>query len=305
MERFKPLGARDLFGILLPGVILVLISAYALSGIVVLLQLPIGDLLAQEFLLTAILFVVAYLVGSILRLVAADDVDKKSSQYLLQAWRKKHEAALPGYPAEFEKEKAELAKGNDVTADISSGFDDWLWRSDDFPYVAWQTRLWRSHGFGDILNFFQENYKASMWSEHSTSKVFFNHCKLVVIDSERVLADEVNRAEGLTRFLAGTVTAAHLSIRFLWIVFTLALVMVALASASRLGIISSLLLDWKFPIFYVVFSLFLILVLQWIRHSIIRRFRHVRQKEAEVVYEAFYLCEKRRAEERAKKEQAI
>ena len=110
MDRLRPLGRRDIFGILLPGTILVFIGAYVLSGVLALMQLPVGDLLEHEFLLTAMLFVVAYLFGSLLRLFAADDVDKKSSEYLLKAWRKKHLAKIKqGCLSDFHEKTVELS----------------------------------------------------------------------------------------------------------------------------------------------------------------------------------------------------
>ena len=88
MDSLKSLGKKDIFGIILPGTILVLISAYGFWGVLELLQLPVGDLLKYEFLLTIILFVTAYLIGSLLRLFAADDIDKESSKYALKDWSK-------------------------------------------------------------------------------------------------------------------------------------------------------------------------------------------------------------------------
>lgn len=53
--------------------------------------LPVGSLLQQQFLLSVVLIVVAYLLGSLLRSFAADDVDRKSGDYQFGAWREKRQ----------------------------------------------------------------------------------------------------------------------------------------------------------------------------------------------------------------------
>ncbi|MBM4466230.1 MAG: hypothetical protein FJ014_11870 [Chloroflexi bacterium] len=181
MEQFQPLGKRDIFGILLPGTILVFASTYIIFGVLVVLGLKswVKSLLGQELLLAVVLFVTAYLVGSLLRLYAADEVDNESGERLQEAWRKECEVKNISHPMpEFERYRIELAKGNDVS-DIPAGFDAWLWRVDEFPYPAWQNRKWQAHGLCEVLDFFRDNYKSSMWSENRTSpKTFFNYCKL-------------------------------------------------------------------------------------------------------------------------------
>lgn len=307
MEQLRPLGRRDIFGILLPGAILVFIGAYVLFGVLVLLDSPVQDLLRHEFLLTAVLLVAAYLVGSLLRLFAADDVDKKSSKYLLKEWYKEHQARNKhGFMSNFEKYKAQLMKGGDVS-DVPDGFDEWLWRTDEFPYPAWQNRMWRSHGFHEALNFFQDNYKTSMWSENRASpKSFFNYCKLVIIGGGGPLADEVNMAEGLTRFFAGTVAALRLSTWVLGVALIAQLFLVAAPMfAPRWGIGLAFPADaeeWTFQGFYFVFTIALILASQWVCRLIVKRFRHLRLKETETVYHAFYLHSVHHPNEAAKRD---
>lgn len=304
MDQLKPLGRRDIFGILLPGTILVFIGAYVLFGVLVLLRLPVKDLLEQEFLLAAILFVTAYLVGSLLRLYAADAVDNESRERFRKAWRKKN-MSYPTQEQEFENLKAKLAKGSDVS-DVPDGFDVWLLRADKFPYHAWMNRMWRSHGFREVLSFFQDNYKTSMWSENITSrKAFFNYCKLVIIGGGGALAEEVNMAESLTRFFAGTVTALRLSTWLLGVALIGQLLLVAaLIFAPRWGI-KLILAGWEFQGFYFVFSLALIFVLQWMGRQIVNRFWRVREKEVGTVYHAFYLHSVSHPDVTAKRDQAV
>jgi len=299
------LGRRDIFGIILPGTILVFIGAYALFGVLVLLQLPVKDLIGQQFLLSAVLFVAAYLLGSLLRTFAADDVDSQSGERFQEVWRKECEAKNISYSMpEFEWCMAELAKGNDVS-DIPDEFDDWLWRVDKFPYPAWQNRKWQAHGLREVLDFFRDNYRSSMWSGNKASpKSFFNYCKLAIAESGGALADEVNTAEGLTRFSAGTVAAFRLST---WLLFaalvTQVLLVAAWILAPRWGI-ELILAGWKLQGFFFVFTIALIFTVQWICRLIVKGFRHVRQKEAGIVYHAFYLHSVRQADETARRERA-
>jgi hypothetical protein len=306
MDIFKPLGKRDIFGIILPGAILIIAGAYSIFGILKLLRLWDGALLGQQFLLSILFLVAAYLTGNLLRLSAADEVDKMSSDYLVEVWNKKHQAKIEnGEMPDFEKCKTELAKGGDVS-NVPSGFDNWLSGVEKFPYPALQNRIWQAHGPREVLEFFRSNYKASMWSESSTStKSFFNHCKLVVIGKGGPLADEVNMAEGLTRFFAGTVTAFRLSIRLLGATLIIQwLLIAALIFAPRLGIGSIFRLnaqEWIFQGFFLVFTLALIFISRWICQVIRKRFRRIRQKEAETVYHAFYLYSTNYAEETRRK----
>jgi hypothetical protein len=185
----KSLGRRDIFGILLPGTIPVLIGAYALFAALAAFQLSTEDFLEHEFLVTAILFISAYLVGSLLRLFAADEVDRQSSEHRLKAWQKKYEGSVPeNYESDFKEKMTKLLQGEDVS-DIPAGFDHWLWLVDEFPYIAWHNRFWRSDGFQEVLDFFQQNYKTKMWAQSKASpKSFFNYCKLAIIDGGGTLA---------------------------------------------------------------------------------------------------------------------
>jgi hypothetical protein len=290
MDQLKPLGRRDIFGILLPGAILVFIAAYILFGLLVLLQLPASGLLGHEFLVTAILFVVSYLMGSLLRLFAADDVDRRSSNYLVKAWHRERRArnlstSMPG----FERYRAKLASGDDVPNVLPDGFDEWLFCVDEFPYPAWQNRKWQADGPREMLEFFRDKYRACIWSEvRASPKDFLNHCKLVVIGHGGPLADEINIAEGLTRFFAGTMVALRLSTWWLGMALLAAALLLVPGWADRLSVSK----DLRIQGLYFVFTVALWLAIRWMCRHIVKRFRRVRAKEAMTVYHAFYLCSK-------------
>lgn len=294
MDSFKSLGKRDIFGILLPGMIPILISAYSIWGMLVLLHLTAKNLLKYEILLAVVFFITAYLVGSLLRLFAADDIDRESSKYLLKDWSKNYlKKAGSNYLEKFETFKTELAKGEKV-ADDPAGFDQWLWRADVFPYTAWQNRFWYTNGFDEVRDFYREKYHDSMWPKKKISpKSFFNYCKLVLIGSNGTLADEANAAEGLTRFFAGTVAAFRLSIWMLGLTLSIQAVIIATVKLGpRWGMVWAIPVDWQFQISYEALTLVLIFILQQMCRLIVKKFRHLRQKEAETVFHAFYLCSK-------------
>ncbi len=291
MDLFKPLGKRDIFGIILPGTIVVFAVAYLLFGVLVVLQLPVAGLLSQQFLLSIAFFVSAYLVGNLLRMFAADDADEESSKYLETEWRKKHPDKAKGLNmVAYNQCWAALAKGEDVS-DIPDGFDDWLWRVERFPYPAGQSRKWQAHNFREPLDFFREHYKASMWSENQTDpKNFFHYCKLYVINGGGELADEVNMEESFIRFFAGTWVAFRISIWLLRIAWGIQLLFACvLILVSTWGITVPFPAQWTFQGFYLVLTPALDFSVNQMRRLIVKRFRRIRRRETETVYYAFYI----------------
>ena len=116
MDLFGLLRKMDLFGIVLPGTIVVFVVAYLLFGVLSVLQMPVEDLLNQQFLLSIVFFVFAYLMGSLLRMFAADDADEASSKYLEAKWRKEHPDKTKGANmAAYKKCWTALAKGEDIS----------------------------------------------------------------------------------------------------------------------------------------------------------------------------------------------
>lgn len=314
MSQFRPLGRRDIFGILLPGTIVVFVGVYALFGMLTLLRLPVKDLLEQQFLLALVLFVSAYLVGSLLRMYAADFVDKRSSERLMKEWRKKHRMIIESscmsdstersaepagrgsdYLSKFEECREALAMGGDPPHILGECedkiFRDWLHRADKFPYHAWLHKVWRPHGFCGVLDFFQDHYKTTMWSKGRTSRIsFFNYCKLVVIGGGGALADEVVKAEGLTRFFAGTVIALRISAGLLVASLIAQLLsVIALALVPQRGSGLALRVQWTSQSLYLALTLVFVFVLVWIRRKILERFRYIRLREVETVYHAFHI----------------
>ncbi len=247
----KSLGRRDIFGILLPGVIVVSVSVYVLSGLLGKLPWPDDASTGLDLLLSVFLFVASYLAGSLLRLRSIIDVDEKAGNYLGKKWREECRKAgltnsiIDDLKREFQAIKAELVQGGKVEASdvpprlgsvwgkakamyrgqdgiefgdwLLKKFDEWIWGTDEFPYPAWLNRLWQSGDFCTISDFFSNNPKTSIWLGKSDGsdvwrrKDFFNYCKMAVIRHGGQMADEVRAYEGLVRFFAGTVVALQLA----------------------------------------------------------------------------------------------
>jgi hypothetical protein len=314
MNELRLLGRRDLFGILLPGTIVIFVVAYSLFGALKWFGLPVPiALLKQQFLMSFLIFVAAYLVGSILRLYAADDVDEEASKSQMKTWWAKLNSTDKGsifeelLPVKKNKPKSlqavlrqelqkrvqgiqkELSRGTEVTS-FPIMFDAWCWRVEEFPYPVWQYRKWIAHGLREIFDFYWNNHRDSIWSAESASpKSFFNFCKLVVIRKRGGLAEEIDIAEGLTRFFAGTALALKVAFGILFVSFVLFLSWSVFVESPIVDLGNR---NGRFRFLYlvttVVFGSALLLIYRWI----VKRFRQVRLKEAGMVYNAFYLISK-------------
>jgi hypothetical protein len=279
---------RVILGILLPGAILVLVFGYVCLWVLLSLDLGtwIKTLLQQEFLLIIVLFVAVYLAGSLLRLDTADRVDERSQKRFVGRWSRKHRAT-----PDFVDCRAKLASGH-IVPEVPQGFDEWLCVVDRFPYPAWQNRKWQVHGPREVLEFFrQDRYRDSMWAQGEASpKSFFNYCKLAVTSGNSPLTDEIDAAEGLTRFYAGTVAALRISAALLPLVLAFQLLHIAglwfvRDRVAGLGLST----DLRVHVGCVLFTLAAMAVSWLVCSQIIGRFRRVRAKEAGIVYHAFYL----------------
>jgi hypothetical protein len=293
MDIFK-LGARDIFGIVLPGAVLLFVIIYAFWSLPATLGVPALDvslLKDQGLLLSIVFFVASYVLGYLLRLGTADQVDEKSSECRLKEWRRRKEnQALEEH---FKQLLDQMRRGEDVS-DISTEFDDWLWRAEPFPYPVWYLRRVAFSYPPEIREFFNQ-YKRFMGlvpdSLPSVGKQFFSYCKLAISQEDSVLREEINAAEGNTRFLAGTYSALRLS---LWIFVTLlAFQLIAVAVLHIRGISVADLV--RSHLASLILSTFLLIAGSRVAQVHIKRhFRGLRLREAGIVYDAFHLvCRKK------------
>jgi hypothetical protein len=296
MDLFK-LGLRNVLGITLPGAMLLLVVGYAFFSILLFLGLPLTWLLwgkNQQILILSAIFLMSYNLGALLRLNSADDVDRKSSRQLTGVYLRKRNRKNPKKLTEkhldkmLEAEREAMKSGLHTVPD--KGFDRWIWHKEPFPYPLWQFRKFRLYHPEEVYRFFQ-GYRACMLGSlelGGRGKEFFNYCKLVVYHSSRgldePLLDEIHFAEATVRFYAGTYTALRVS---MFLLIPLLLVEAGLV-ANRVAegtSLASLRPEWLHLGITIVF-----LVVSWrMERTILRRFRTLRLKEVDTVYDAFYL----------------
>jgi hypothetical protein len=288
MDIFK-LGVRDIFGIVLPGAVLLFVIIYVFWTLPVTLGLPALDvslLKDQGFLLSIAFFVASYLLGHLLRLGTVSQVDEESSECCLKEWRRRKEnQALEEH---LKKLLDQMRRGEDIS-DIPTEFDHWVWRAEPFPYPVWYLRKAAFSYPHEVREFFNQ-YKHCMGlvpdSLWIAGRQFFNYCKMMISKEDSVLREEINAAEGDTRFLVGTYRALKSS---LWIFATLlAFQLIAMAVLHLRGTpVADLALSHLASL--ILSTLLLIAGSRAAQIHIKRQFRGIRLREVDIVYDAFYL----------------
>lgn len=347
MDLFK-FGLRSVLGMTMPGAILVLVFLYTLFSVMFSLNHPLAFVSQgkdQQFLILATLFLASYVLGSLMRLNAADSVDEKSAKYCLnkyykekaslnrkpvktlarglarpfQAWKWTRKAwkwtrrrgRKPGleltywnrfapifipkliyryFSAQslnrrFKKVKMQPHGGASKNTELLEDSDAWIWMKEEFPYPIWQFRKLHRYHPNEVFRFF-ESYAPCMGIGHGwQGKEFFNYCKMVIYHASRQLGDavveEVHLAEALVRFYAGTYYGLWISLYML------------VASSITQGIVL-LRQEWEpstpiFKILNLVVTIFLVAAVYLSQDMIVQRFRTLRLKEVDTVYDAFYL----------------
>lgn len=292
MNVFK-LGLRNIIGITFPGAILIIAALYVLISFCYLLNIPLeflNILTSQQLILFVILFVISYIIGSILRLESADNLDDKSSEYMIEEYFNEPPGDFTSKEKLYEIRK-KLLNGNNFIS-VPPFFDKWIWRVEKFPYTLWELRKFKIYHPPEVSNFFK-SYESCFGigsKVHDTGrkgKEFFNYCKMVITHSCKDLGDslkeEVYLAEAMTRFYAGTYVAANISFYFILVLSVALFLSLAL---EYFGIID--------PVQYYathnfIFSLFLVTLFTLVNKNIAKRFRKLRLKEVDTVYDAFYL----------------
>ena len=137
MDFFK-LGARNIFGIVLPGTVLLFVIIYVFWSLLTTLGLPppldVSLLKDQELLLSIVFLVASYVLGYLLRLGTTNPVDKESSECRLKEWRRQKENQT--FEEHFKQLLAQMRRGEDVSY-IPTEFDHGVWRAEPFPYPVW------------------------------------------------------------------------------------------------------------------------------------------------------------------------
>jgi mannose-6-phosphate isomerase-like protein (cupin superfamily) len=282
MDPLK-LGFRNLLGITVPGALLVLALIYC----VISMTAPLGwpniarDMLKEQGILAiTVFFIISYVFGSLIRLRAADSVDRKSTA----RFRSKY----PDNPETLSKPESDEERLHKMLESIASGRDegpwrkdliDWVYSHDEFPYPVWEFMKFRLYHPHEMFKFYQ-SYRNCFGTKERRAKEFFNYCKMVVYSISRSkgdgLADEIQAAEGYTRFYAGSYHAFWLA----------AYALVICDVAQWLEVLNK-----KTSMPHAVATLVLAFVAAAMARTVIAggRFRLFRLKEVDMVFDAFYL----------------
>jgi len=342
MDLFK-LGLRSILGITMPGTILVLVFLYTLFSIIYALNQPL-DIFSwskdHQPLILVILFLVSYLLGSLMRLNASDNVDKKSADHfrehskdsdlskekvykvykiykvykkLAGRFRKYNKDNDPSKEGDdkFEKVKKQLHAHIEDDSEMSKPlkdalkdalpkedlkkFDEWICKNEDFPYPVWQFRKFELYHPRDVLKFFEKYRRCMGTGSGGTRKEFFNYCKMAIYHASRQLGDavveEVHFAEAMVRFYAGTYYALRISF---WMLLALSMLQVIFffifkVNSEKQPALAISMAVTPMKIISMGVTAILIVAVFKMKQMIVARFRTLRLKEVDTVYDAFYL----------------
>ena len=207
------LGIRNLLGVLLPGALLLLVLL-ACFGLLLpdVRPLMAGALTDKAAIVVAAAFLVSYVIGSVIRLYAADTVDRLSARLISSGVGPFDDK--PGTVKEqLERLLAEVTNPN-VQCPPARDLARWAWKHDEFPYPVWECMKFRLYHPPEMFAFY-EPYRNCFATGDRRGKEFFNYCKAVIFNANEgkrhALAEEVQAAEANVRFFAGTFWSVALS----------------------------------------------------------------------------------------------
>ena len=207
------LGLRNLLGELLPGaVLLIALAAFLALAFPVTQPFLVGALSNNTAVVAASILLASYIIGSVIRLYAADTVDKISA--FLAGPGKNPLKGKDGTVADHLDEL--LARATNPNASLAPSRKEakWIWTHDRFPYPVWEVMKIRLYHPPEMFAFFMQ-YRNCFATRERRGKEFFNYCKTVIYSANEgkrhALADEVQIAEARVRFFAGTFWSLTLS----------------------------------------------------------------------------------------------
>jgi len=311
MDFFK-IGLRNILGISIPGVIVVFIFLYSLLVLSTFFNVNIDTAFFKDatVLITVVIFIFSYLFGSIFRLSSADAIDEKSRKHKIMSNSKAIQELIDNYYDDKDELTVEnenkfqgrkLANNdfktinhelhninNDLKILCETNSSHWhskcesldkvLYFIDIFPYPILEYYKFETKHPDGFFPFYNKYRKQIL----NDSKNFFNLCKTSIYASDfSSLKEEVDNAEAFSRFLAGTYFALKYSIIILIITSTIQIASVFIKDFSQIFQVNN--------IFNIALPILLILIFNACLKLIIKRFRNIRLKEVDTVFDAFYL----------------
>lgn len=249
------------------------------------------------------------------RAFAARLIDRKNYKNRLTAWTRLERRVFSASHIDFSKPRSNLGKiylkfrellgkenlDLDRKNDFRYAFDRWIWRIERFPYPIWQFRRFRLFHERELFAFYDE-YKDCMADIRGIGeKEFFNYCKTAIVHGSMQqgvnLKDEIHNEEATVRFFAGLFFAIRYSL--LLIFASLAIHAYSWISYDNPVITSAYIKISQIPresiFLHFSIALFLVFAFLYLKHQIVRRFRTLRMREVDTVYNAFYLINQKRS----------
>lgn len=318
MELLRDL-IRDLVGIIFPGSLIVIFTIWLLWGVF----LPFNTSLdsspvslitsANNFAVLFALLIFSYVAGQLLRIRQLNDVERKATERsrkdkdIRQAvlgigkimnWQDDENAKTP--EAIFEKVRLELNEefsGEEPPLQRSQleaiyrGIRDW----EEFPYpytLRIRSKLWHPPAYFQFFRKYDEQ-------KINTNTTFFNYCKSVAYEYSPSFKEELIRQEALVRLLAGIYYALKFgfwAITPVIAVHFFNLIIKGIFAPESLIYDSSGTLNLHFSVEIVIISTLSLIAFGFARADILKRIRRTRLKEANMAFDAFYICSIRNKE---------
>jgi hypothetical protein len=299
---------RNLFGIVLPGAILLLVLSYVFFTTTSALgwsPFDISWMTNGQSLTLIVLFLLSYLLGSLMRLNSAEKLDKKSGRLLQKKYMRRKGLSREDCE-ERTKEAWKMLQPDPSRMDTPWDLLEGSWGFDTFPYPIWQfwrLKLYRPREaylfFWPYRDFMRQNQiegaPHAIWQfwrywdrsrrDPIGGRSFFNYCRTVLYHARRETGDllvaEVQSVEAEVRFFAGTYYALLTGV---WIV--------CISLVTQLALHPSTLVQFK-PLDHRTLTLYvtvlLVITMYMMKRAILKRFRTLRIKKADTLLDAFYL----------------
>jgi hypothetical protein len=285
VDLFK-MGMRNLFGVMLPGALPLMVAAFVLATTPVISGLWCFKALwagSHEVLTIAVFFLLSYLLGSLLRLNSAKDLDIESGG-INQKRTLSEEQKLPHFNGKDTLDEIWMKLSAEPAGSPTESKDAGLWAYDTFPYPVFQLqRIKRLCPRSNLAHLepLLDRMRLSPLPDRGRMAPF-NYCKMHVYAASKEvgqeLISEIRSAETEVRFFAGTYYA------LLW---SMCILSVPIAFHIAYFFVNHR--DWQ-EIFRVIILIVVALLTFVANRKILVRFRTLRIREVDLVLDAYALC---------------
>lgn len=285
---------RDLVGILFPGGLLVAITLWSFWAIVIIQNPSTSFNFISNDYTFAFLVIISYIAGQTIRIKRLDNLEKRCTKKYRKrklpklnedAWKKCINEIVLKEDAYFTG-TSNIAQLKEVYKTYNEQFRYW----EEFPYayrLKGKRLLEQSENY---IKFFEKYDKQGI----TKNKAFFNFCKSLIYEYSPPFKEEILRQESLVRLFAGI----HYVVKYgkvLSSIIGIIHVFLAFSIKLKFHLIIDLIgydnIQLSIGIFFI--SVFTFCLFIYLDQEILSRLRHMRSKEVEIVYDAFYIISKK------------